>query len=49
MRGADDLLTTIEAVYSASLDTTLWPQALAGVMRYVGGIGLHSSFSTPKC
>lgn len=48
MRGADDLLTTIEAVYSASLDTTLWPQALAGVMRCVGGIGATLEFFDPQ-
>jgi hypothetical protein len=44
MRGADDLLTTIEAIYSAGLDAELWPQALAGVMRCVGGIGATLEF-----
>jgi DNA-binding CsgD family transcriptional regulator len=38
MVGQDDLLGTIEAVYDAGLDAALWPKALAGVTRLVGGI-----------
>jgi DNA-binding CsgD family transcriptional regulator len=38
MAGADELLATIEAIYAAGLDGDLWPQALAAVMRAIGGI-----------
>lgn len=34
----DSLLTAVEAVYAAGLDEALWPDALAQVMRAVGGI-----------
>ena len=36
MRG-DDLLATIEAIHSAGLDVTRWPQALAAMAQIVGG------------
>jgi DNA-binding CsgD family transcriptional regulator len=35
----DDLLATIAAVHAAALDGDLWPEALAGVTRVVGGVG----------
>lgn len=38
MSDHDKLLGTIEAIYASGLDTTLWPQALAGVTHVVGGI-----------
>jgi DNA-binding CsgD family transcriptional regulator/PAS domain-containing protein len=38
MAGAEELLATIEAVYAAGLDESLWPDALAAVMRTIGGI-----------
>ncbi len=34
----DDLLDAIGAIHAAGLDAKLWPQALAGVTRVVGGI-----------
>jgi DNA-binding CsgD family transcriptional regulator/PAS domain-containing protein len=37
MTSADELLAVIEAIYAAGLDAELWPQALAGVMRTIGG------------
>ena len=37
MAGADELLAVIEALYAAGLDGELWSQALAGVMRTIGG------------
>jgi DNA-binding CsgD family transcriptional regulator/PAS domain-containing protein len=37
MTGPDSLLAVIEAIYAAGLDAELWPQALAGMARAVGG------------
>ena len=38
MATPDSLLTVIEAIYAAGLDESLWPNALAQVMRAVGGV-----------
>lgn len=38
MATPDSLLTAVEAIYAAGLDEALWPNALAQVMRAVGGI-----------
>jgi DNA-binding CsgD family transcriptional regulator len=38
MANANDLVQTIGAIYAAGLDEKLWPRALAGVTRTVGGI-----------
>ncbi len=38
MATPDSLLTAIEAIYAAGLDETLWSNALAEVMRAVGGV-----------
>ena len=39
MAGADDVFTTIDAIYSAGLDETLWPNALSALAQCVGGAG----------
>jgi DNA-binding CsgD family transcriptional regulator len=37
MAAYDDLLVTIETIHAAGLDRALWPDALAGITRLVGG------------
>jgi DNA-binding CsgD family transcriptional regulator len=39
MTGGRDIASTIEAVYAAGLDPTLWAPALAAMTRTVGGAG----------
>jgi hypothetical protein len=38
MAGAEEILAAIEALYAAGLDADQWPQALAALMRTVGGV-----------
>lgn len=39
MTRGKDIASTVEAVYAAGLDTTLWAQALAAMTQLVGGVG----------
>ena len=38
MAGTHDIFAPIEAIYSAGLDETLWPNALSALTRSVGGV-----------
>ena len=47
MAGADDVFAAIEAIYSAGLDETLWPNALSGLTHCVGGVSATLASCSP--